>query len=215
MNLSKRRYATAVFQCTMLLTGFSILAAAPLAAEDSGAPQAAQSDRAGQRGWEGAGAVPACMPAALGSPYISVDSWVYPAILRLYSLGFVDNVFLGMRPWTRSSVGRMIEEAGARIEDADEGPAADEAQGSNDALMHELRSDAEGPCLPRQSNTHIESVYSVGRAITGTPLSDSFHLGSTIINDYGRPYENGFNNYTGASGYATAVALRILCARRV
>ena len=158
----------------------------------------------GQRGWEGAGAVPPCMPAALGSPYIPVDSWVYPAMLRLYSLGFVDNVFLGMRPWTRSSIGRMMEEAGARIQDADAGPAADEAQGIYDALMHELRSDAEGPCMSRQSNTHIESVYSVARAISGTPLRDSYHLGSTIINDYGRPYENGFNNYTGASGYAIA-----------
>jgi hypothetical protein len=35
-------------------------------------------------------------------------------------------------------------------------------------------------------------------------LHDSYHLGSTIINDYGRPYENGINSYTGASGYATA-----------
>jgi len=109
-----------------------------------------------------------------------------------------------MRPWTRASVGHMMEEAGARIEDADAGAATDEAQGIYDALMHELRSDAEGPCLPRQSNTHIESVYSVARAISGTPLRDSYHLGSTIINDYGRPYNNGFNNYTGASGYAIA-----------
>ena len=50
----------------------------------------------------------------------------------------------------------------------------------------------------------VESTYSVVRAISGTPLRDSFHLGSTIVNDYGRPYENGFNNYSGASGYATA-----------
>jgi hypothetical protein len=50
----------------------------------------------------------------------------------------------------------------------------------------------------------IESTYSVVRAISGTPLRDSFHLGSTIVNDYGRPYENGFNNYSGLSGYATA-----------
>jgi hypothetical protein len=143
------------------------------------------------------------MPSVLGSPYIPVDSWVYPAILRLYSLGFVDKVFLGMRPWTRSSVGHIMDAAGARIADTDGGPAADEAQDIYDALMHELRSDAEGPCVSRQSNAHIESVYSVGRAISGTPLRDSYHLGSTIINDYGRPYENGFNNYTGASGYAT------------
>ena len=44
----------------------------------------------------------------------------------------------------------------------------------------------------------------MARGISGTPLRDSFHLGSTIINDYGRPYENGLNNYSGASGYATA-----------
>jgi hypothetical protein len=50
----------------------------------------------------------------------------------------------------------------------------------------------------------FESAYTVFRGVTGTPLNDSFHLGQTVINDYGRPYENGFNNYTGASGYATA-----------
>ncbi len=44
----------------------------------------------------------------------------------------------------------------------------------------------------------------MARAISGTPLRDSFHLGSTIINDYGRPYESGFNNYSGVSGYAAA-----------
>src|SRR5262249_41095522 len=30
------------------------------------------------------------------------------------------------------------------------------------------------------------------------------HLGQTVINDYGRPYENGLSNYSGASGYASA-----------
>jgi len=42
-----------------------------------------------------------CEPSTLGSPYIPVDSWVYPAVLRLYSVGYVDHVYLGMRPWTR------------------------------------------------------------------------------------------------------------------
>ncbi len=50
----------------------------------------------------------------------------------------------------------------------------------------------------------VESVYSVARGISGTPLRDSYHLGSTIINDYGRPYQGGFNNYSGVSGYASA-----------
>jgi hypothetical protein len=42
------------------------------------------------------------------------------------------------------------------------------------------------------------------RAISGTPLQESFHLGSTVIKDYGRSFESGFNNYTGLSGYAQA-----------
>jgi hypothetical protein len=71
-------------------------------------------------------------------------------------------------------------------------------------LIRFLHYDAGMQCLTHQSNYHIESVYSVVRGISGTPLRDSFHLGSTIINDYGRPYENGFNNYSGASGYAAA-----------
>jgi hypothetical protein len=129
---------------------------------------------------------------------------VYPAVWRLYGLGFVDTVYLGMRPYTRSSLDHMLEEAGARIQDADPGPATDEAQGIYEALSHELHFDVEGPCGVHKGSTRVESIYSVERGISGTPLRDSYHLGSTIINDYGRPYQNGFNDYSGASGYASA-----------
>jgi len=147
----------------------------------------------------------ACNPAILGSPFIPVDSWVYPAIWRLYALGYIDTVYLGVRPWTRASVAHMLEEAGARLEDADTSKpgAADEAQGIYSALNHEMQQDLEGPCGPHQGSTRIESVYTIARGISGTPLDDSFHLGSTIINDYGRPFAAGFNNYSGVSGYAT------------
>ena len=135
-----------------------------------------------------------------------MDSWVYPAVLRLYSLGYVDTVFLDLRPWTRASMMHMLEDAGNLIEDSetDGDPGADEAREIYDALNHELHYDMEGPCGQYQGNTRIESVYTVARAISGTPLDDSFHLGSTIVNDYGRPFENGFNNYSGISGYASA-----------
>ena len=208
MNLCKGRSVAAVFQCATLLAGVLLLTAGLAAAEQPGAPQAAAP--AGQPGQVG-GAASVCAPAALGSPYIPVDSWVYPAVLRLYSLGYVNNVFLGMRPWTRASVGHMVEEAGARIEDANgdamegakAGAATDEAREIYTALMKELSEDSQGPCLAHRGSSRVESVYSVARGISGTPLHDSFHLGSTIINDSGRPYENGFNNYSGASGYAT------------
>ncbi len=139
-----------------------------------------------------------------GSPYIPVDSWIYPAVLRLYSLGFLDHVYLGLRPWTRASLSHMLEDTDAKIEDAKAGPVTDEARELNDALNHELHPDTRGPCPERIGDVRIESTYSVVRAISGMPLRDSFHLGSTIVNDYGRPYENGFNNYSGLSGYATA-----------
>ena len=98
----------------------------------------------------------------------------------------------------------MLEQAGARIDDADAGPATDEAQGIYEALSEELAQDMQGPCGVYQGKARVESVYTVARAISGTPLRDSYHLGQTIVNDYGRPYENGFNNYSGASGYASA-----------
>ena len=164
---------------------------------------AASGARAQTRPNPGRPALP-CEPSRLGSPYIPVDSWVYPAMFRLYSLGFVDTMYLGMRPWTRASVSNMVDEAGASIDDADPGPATDEAEAIYESLLRELHPDIEGPCLNAQGNTRIDTVYTVARGISGTPLRDSFHLGSTIINDYGRPYENGFNNYTGASGSISA-----------
>jgi len=38
------------------------------------------------------------------------------------------------------------------------------------------------------------------RAFSGLTLNDSFHLGQTIANDYGRPYQPGFNMQAGPSG---------------
>jgi hypothetical protein len=50
----------------------------------------------------------------------------------------------------------------------------------------------------------LESVYTRGMQISGPPLADSAHFGQTVINDFGRPYQQGFNNATGFSGYADA-----------
>lgn len=145
-----------------------------------------------------------CEPSHLGSPYMPVDSWVYPAMYRLYSLGYVDHLFLNMRPWTRASMGNMLEDAAAKIEDGDAGPARDQAQEIFDALTRALQLDLSGPCSRHEGHVELESAYTVARGMTGTPLRDSFHLGSSIVNDYGRPFEDGFNSYSGLSGYATA-----------
>jgi hypothetical protein len=199
MKLSRRLAFNPVIPTAAVLAGLLLFAAYPCESEQPGAPSGA-----GPANSDPSPPASACEPSLLDSPYIPVDSWVYPAVWRLYALDFVDTVYLGMRPYTRSSLEHMLEEAGARIEDADPGPATDEAQGIYEALTHELHYDVQGPCLAHQGKTRVESIYSVERGISGTPLRDSFHLGSTIINDYGRPYQAGFNDYSGASGYASA-----------
>src|SRR5579859_2984530 len=200
MIVSSRRSITAVFSSAILSAGL-FLYPALIVAETPAA-----SEPAGQTVPDAGRPSPVCETGSLDSPYIPVDSWVYPAIMRLYGLGYIDTVYLGMRPWTRASVDRMLEEAGARIEDAQDYADAttDEAQQIYQAIDRELHPDVQGPCGILKGKARIESVYSVFRGISGTPLRDSFHLGQSVINDYGRPYENGLNNYTSASGYASA-----------
>jgi len=185
------RFATA-------LAGLAFIAAGTAAAGQSNAT-AGPAQSAGSSYDAGSD----CESVTRGSPYIPVDSWVYPAVLRLYALGYVDKVYMGMRPWTRVSLSRMLDETEERLEDVDEGPTTSEAEALYESLKRELRDDSWDSCSTYKGTVRAESVYSVARAISGTPLRDSYHLGSTIVNDYGRPYANGFNNYSGASGYAS------------
>lgn len=157
----------------------------------------------------GAQTVPApatCNSAQAGSPFVPVDSWIYPQMLRLYSLGYVDTVYLGIRPWTRASILHALDKSDDRIRNgAVEGLAtAEEALEIDEAIRRQIDVGAQAACGTSATNAQLESAYTLVRGISGTPLRDSFHLGSTIINDYGRPYENGLNNYSGLSGYANA-----------
>ena len=195
MNVPEKAIAAGTAIQAMVLAGCLFECVGFVAAQQPEPPGSQQNVAAG-----------ACDPAQLGSPFVPVDSWVYPAAMRLYSLGYGDLAYLGLRPWTRTSIMHMLEEAGDRIEDGETAgdPGASQAREIYNALNRELHYDMEGPCGPHQGSARVESIYTVARGITGTSLRDSYHLGSTIINDYGRPFENGFNNYTGASGYAGA-----------
>jgi Capsule assembly protein Wzi len=131
----------------------------------------------------------------MSSTYIPLDSWIYPAVLRLYGLGFVDTVFVSMRPWTRLSVAHMLEESSDRIT----GSTSDEAIEIYSALEKDLAPDMRIPLDQKFGRAGLDSVYQGIMGIGGTPLRDSFHLGQTDINDFGRPYASGFNSYTGLS----------------
>lgn len=135
------------------------------------------------------------LPDHYGSTYIPVDSWMYPALSRLYSMGFVNTMFLGMRPYTRRSVLHMIEESQYDVVNSDN----EEAQDILAKLLDELSAEQPGELVPRGTVYGLKSAYTRVMGIGGSTLNDSYHLGQTISNDYGRPYQAGFNNVTGFS----------------
>ncbi len=131
----------------------------------------------------------------MSSSYIPLDSWIYPAVMRLYGMGYVDTVFLGIRPWTRLSVAHMLDESSDRITSS----TNDEAIETFAALEKELAPDMRVPLDQKFGRLVADSVYERVMGMGGTPLRDSFHLGQTDINDFGRPYAGGFNSYSGFS----------------
>jgi hypothetical protein len=135
-----------------------------------------------------------------GSPYVPLDSWVYPAFERLAALGYVKTEMLGMRPWTRIECARLVEEAGELVgEQESELP---EPTRLYHALREEFAQDAMLLSGEQDRSLRVESLYTRGTQISGTPLRDSYHFGQTLINDFGRPYAEGTNLVSGFSGWA-------------
>ena len=137
----------------------------------------------------------------MGSPYVPLDSWVYPALQRLAALGYIHSESLSIRPWTRLECARLLAEAGGNIANFD---APAEVQQLYTSLSTEFVYESELINGERNLNTQFESAYARFLGISGTPLTDNYHFGQTLLNDYGRPYQEGFNASDGASGYATA-----------
>lgn len=140
-------------------------------------------------------------PRYMGSPYVPLDSWVYPALQRLSALGFVHSEFEGMRPWTRMECARLVDEANENTVDRPSS-VSDEATRLDDSLQKEFSPELELLGGGSNASARVESVYTKLTGISGKPLTDGYHFGQTIVNDDGRPYEQGANNVTGVSGWA-------------
>jgi capsule assembly protein Wzi/PAP2 superfamily protein len=145
--------------------------------------------------------VPGKRAAPVGSPYVELDSWIYPALERLGALGYVHAEFLGMRPWTRIECAHLVEEAGEKL--ATEERSRGEVKSTYEALEQEFRPDLEAVEEGSAHSMRVESIYSRTMGIAGQPLHDGYHFGQTIFNDYGRPYAEGFNSVNGFSGWGT------------
>jgi membrane-associated phospholipid phosphatase len=135
------------------------------------------------------------------SPYVPLDSWVYPAFDRLAALGAVHSDFAGLRPWTRQECARLLEEASESI---NESPNTDDASRLYAALKREFAIEIEGS---QTEYVGLDSVYAGITGISGKPLTDGYHFAQTIVNNFGRPYQEGVNGLTGFSTSGSAGAL--------
>jgi Capsule assembly protein Wzi/PAP2 superfamily len=141
-------------------------------------------------------------PNYMASPYVPLDSWIYPALERLIALGYIQSGVVGMRPWTRMACARLLDDAEEKFPDngREEGvPGRTYA-----ALTDEFKPEIARLNGAANVDARVDSVYTRMMGISGTPVRDGYHFGQTIVNDYGRPYWAGFNNVTGLSADAEA-----------
>jgi membrane-associated phospholipid phosphatase len=138
----------------------------------------------------------------MASPYVPMDSWVYPALSRLEARGLLPTAMMGMRPWTRMECARLLDEVqrDAFLRESADGADLELLA----ALQAEFRHESRLRSGEKNLSAEVDSVYTRSMGIAGTPLRDPLHFGQTVISDFGRPYEEGFNQVTGATAEAAA-----------
>lgn len=139
---------------------------------------------------------------SLGSTYVPLDSWIYEAFDRLAGMGLLSTNLSNMRPWTRVECARLVQEAESILLARDVPNQSSPAQ-----IVRDLREEFEHEyqILDGKENVSaaVESLYTRVTGISGTPLTDGYHFGQTIYNDFGRPYAEGTNVISGGSAYAS------------
>jgi len=144
---------------------------------------------------------------SMGSPYVPLDSWVYPAIERLEALGYIHTAFEGAKPWARTECARLISEANDEANDelsqvsaGDSAVADEQAQALLAALSKEFHREAELQTGDANRSAALPSAYMRVTTASGAVLTDGYHFGQTYAYDYGRPFRRGT---TFISGFST------------
>src|SRR5258708_39931244 len=119
---------------------------------------------------------------------------------RLAGLGLLNDEFMGLRRWTRSECARLVSDAADQLPGLSAENAA--ASGLIEALQREFRPEIEGASSNGGGAFRLESLYSRTEYISGVPLTDGYNFAQTQINDFGRPYGEGWNTVNGFSTYA-------------
>jgi hypothetical protein len=137
---------------------------------------------------------------SLGTRYLPLDHWAYPVLERAIAIGAIPDQFLGQRPWTRIAIAKLLAER--RVHPS---KFANDGESASMVLRLEKEFAPEMRILDgdRVKNAEIENVYGRLTGISGDEsLRDSFHVGQTVVNDFGRPYGNGANGVAGGTGHA-------------
>ena len=138
--------------------------------------------------------------SSMGSPYVPLDSWIYEALDRLAALGVIDSGFAGLRPWTRAECARLVNEA----MDATNGyPENSQAFRFLEQLQQEFQYEIRDMDGGANDTFRLESAYTRVEDISGMPLNNGYTFAQTQINDFGRPYGQGWNTTSGGSLYMT------------
>ncbi len=141
-------------------------------------------------------------PAYMGTTYVPLESWVYPAFERLTALGYLPTEILAIRPWARLECARLVLEAeetaqGSELEDPG-------VQATVRALRQEFTPELTNLEGAHNIGVELDSAYVRATVIGGRPLRDGFNFAQTLYNDYGRPYGQGFNTADGGAVRAEA-----------
>lgn len=140
-------------------------------------------------------------PGHMGSPYVPLDSWIYPAMERLAALGYLQTASLGIRPWTRLECARLLAEATDLAPDI---AGSEQTQSLLQILSEEFAAESDRTYGEQNLHAQLESVYQRSLGMSGTPLTDGYHFGQTVLDDFGRPFHQGFNMVAGTSVWAVA-----------
>ena len=139
------------------------------------------------------------IPGRLASTYVPLDSWIYGAIERLAVTRAIPMPFMDLRPWTRMNCARMLEGLNERVRNSFELPA--ELNAIRVALNQEFSDELSALDGRPYELIRFDTVYTRLTGIAGQPLNNN-NLGQTLINNEGRTYQSGLNNYTGFSARA-------------